>query len=295
MRFMSHKKWIVAMFGLVVAVLAVAGFLVAGPTAPQKSSSTQPKITWSEKQIEVILSPGESASKTLTFSSTLDLAGVAIEAVPEIAGFLTIQPNTISNLPASQSQQISVNFAVASGAALGIFEGTIHVRSGSQTLPQTLKLLMHVAGVGAAIFLPPDPGEAGKTTLEGIDSDGDGVRDDIQRYIALTYPSSEKLRVALAQAAKAMQASLQYAENKERSITNTIEVFHGSDCLRFVLGGVSAEIDVSSRLRSVVLNTLARSKAWIKADSQFSGQTYQLTPVGQRRAMCAFDPDSMRN
>ena len=33
--------------------------------------------------------------------------------------------------------------------------------------------------------LPPDPGEEGKKTLQGIDSDNDGVRDDIQRYIAL--------------------------------------------------------------------------------------------------------------
>src|SRR5216683_231714 len=40
-----------------------------------------------------------------------------------------------------------------------------------------------------SITLPPDPGAAGKATLQGIDSDGDGVRDDIQRYIALTYPN----------------------------------------------------------------------------------------------------------
>ena len=45
--------------------------------------------------------------------------------------------------------------------------------------------------------LPPDPGEAGKATLEGIDSDQDGIRDDIQRYIALTYPDSQKTRAAL--------------------------------------------------------------------------------------------------
>lgn len=36
-------------------------------------------------------------------------------------------------------------------------------------------------------LLPPDPGELGKLTLEGIDSDGDGVRDDVQRWIAITH------------------------------------------------------------------------------------------------------------
>jgi len=33
------------------------------------------------------------------------------------------------------------------------------------------------------VVLPPDPGEAGKATLTGIDVDRDGVRDDLQRYI----------------------------------------------------------------------------------------------------------------
>jgi len=41
--------------------------------------------------------------------------------------------------------------------------------------------------------LPPDPGSAGRATLEGIDSDGDGVRDDIQRFIELNYPDRNRL------------------------------------------------------------------------------------------------------
>ena len=43
--------------------------------------------------------------------------------------------------------------------------------------------------------LPTDPGKAGKETLLGIDTDGDGVRDDIQRYIYFTYPDDKKLRL----------------------------------------------------------------------------------------------------
>ncbi len=33
---------------------------------------------------------------------------------------------------------------------------------------------------GLKINLPPDPGEVGKLTLQGVDSDEDGVRDDVQ-------------------------------------------------------------------------------------------------------------------
>ncbi len=47
--------------------------------------------------------------------------------------------------------------------------------------------------------LPPDSGEAGKATLEGIDSDHDGVRDDIQREIFFQYPESERMRKGFSQ------------------------------------------------------------------------------------------------
>lgn len=38
--------------------------------------------------------------------------------------------------------------------------------------------------------LPPDPGEAGKLTIDGIDADKDGMRDDVQRWIALEWGHS---------------------------------------------------------------------------------------------------------
>ncbi|TJZ61006.1 carbohydrate-binding protein, partial [Chitiniphilus eburneus] len=34
------------------------------------------------------------------------------------------------------------------------------------------------------IQVPPDPGAAGRKTLAGIDADNDGVRDDVQRFLA---------------------------------------------------------------------------------------------------------------
>lgn len=111
---------------------------------PQSSSSTQPKITWSKKQIEVVLSPGESTTKTLTFTSTQGLQNVVIEPVPKIAPFLSIQPSTIANVPANQPQSVQVLFAIPAAATLANYEGTIHVRSGSQTLAHPLVLTLHV-------------------------------------------------------------------------------------------------------------------------------------------------------
>src|SRR5438128_8028298 len=70
------------------------GVAVPSPVATMQASSTQPKITWSQNQIEMILSPGESTSRAVTFASNLDLQNIVVEAVPEIAGFLSVEPNS---------------------------------------------------------------------------------------------------------------------------------------------------------------------------------------------------------
>src|SRR5260370_40928869 len=95
-----HLKRVALLIVLVLAILAGSLYLFARPGAPASvpptsapagapspaqsasTSSTQPKITWSQNQIEVILAPTERASSDLTFSSSLALQGVVIEAVP---------------------------------------------------------------------------------------------------------------------------------------------------------------------------------------------------------------------
>ena len=67
----------------------------------------------------------------------------------------------------------------------------------------------------SGFVLPPDPGAEGKKTLLGIDTDGDGVRDDIQRYIYLTYPDDKKLRLGLTYYAIEFQGVLKDANDRE--------------------------------------------------------------------------------
>ena len=102
--------------------------------------SPQPKITWSAKQLEVILSPGESVTRDLTFTSDRNIQNVVIEPVPALAPFVRVQPNKFANVPAGQQQSVTLNFSIPPGTTLGTYDGTLHVRLGSQTLPQTLKL-----------------------------------------------------------------------------------------------------------------------------------------------------------
>jgi hypothetical protein len=183
-----HQKRLAILIVAVVAILAGSLYLFARPmpsapppalpSAPAASSnpqpsatSTRPKITWSQNQIEVILAPTESASSDLTFSSSLDLQNAVLEPVPEISGLLSVQPNTIANISAGVPYAVSVSFSIPSGTAFGTYEGTIHVRMGSSTLPQTLKVSVDVwqpydnPALGIHFLMPP--GMVAETSTDG--------------------------------------------------------------------------------------------------------------------------------
>ena len=53
--------------------------------------------------------------------------------------------------------------------------------------------------------LPPDPGAMADQTVEGIDANKNGIRDDVERAIFKEYPNSAKTRAVLLQYALALQ------------------------------------------------------------------------------------------
>lgn len=126
------------------SLAAVTSAVVAAITAPLGTTSTQPKITWSTTSVQVILSPGESASKDLTFTSSLKLSTIVLEPVTTVAPFVSIQPSTFASVPANQAQSVHIALSIPAGTTLGTYDGTIHLRSGSTTYPQTLKITVDV-------------------------------------------------------------------------------------------------------------------------------------------------------
>lgn len=144
--------------------------------------------------------------------------------------------------------------------------------------------------------LPPDPGEAGKLTLAGIDSDGDGVRDDVQRYIGLTYSQSAKQRASLIQAALAFEAEL-IGSSKDRQ-----QVSSALDCLNYTFMNSDADVsggkfahDTYLSLKAVVLNTADRAKAFYQADGQYGSAITFSTPYSQKVSRCLVNPATLPN
>jgi hypothetical protein len=134
---------------------------------------------------------------------------------------------------------------------------------------------------------------------KGIDSDGDGVRDDVQRYIALTYRDSIKIQKALTQNAIAYQNLIVSFDNETKAIENAKEGNRALMCLLYILKNelnydftLEKYWEISDNLKAIVLNTYERSKAYIKADSLLSGETFYLPSTEkEKKECCGFNPD----
>ena len=146
------------------------------------------------------------------------------------------------------------------------------------------------AGSGiAGQSLPPDPGKAGKQTLLGIDSDNDGVRDDIQRYIYFTYPDDERTRTALTYIAKQFQELLPQANDRDAALQHaTLKARHG-ECLYYIMGAQSG--DARKALKAEILNTEERSSAYILYSNNLAGKILIKPPLKEWKNSCAFDID----
>lgn len=131
--------------------------------------------------------------------------------------------------------------------------------------------------------LPPDPGPAGDATIQGVDSDGNGVRDDVQRYIALTYPSSASTRAALTQMSVAMQKAMVESSSATSSLANANQVTSALECLATVSGGaLEQQLDLAGE----VIDTEQRLRAYLRYDQQLSGQVITLRKPAERPAGC---------
>ena len=142
------------------------------------------------------------------------------------------------------------------------------------------------------VVLPPDPGKEGKKTLLGIDSDGDGVRDDIQRYIYFTYPDEEKLRLAITCYAKEFQGVLADADDREASYEHSIKMARHGECLFHLKGRES--IYIRRALRAEILNTRERSIAYIIYSDNLGGRLIRKAPRKEWKNSCSFDVDAPR-
>lgn len=139
----------------------------------------------------------------------------------------------------------------------------------------------------------PDP-KKNDSTIAGVDSDGDGIRDDIQRFINEEYSSSMKAKIGAKQMATLIQLDLLTTANKEQSIIVSTNALWAMACLRGVVGSRKAS-QISRDLRARFLNTKERLYANMKSNENFSGQAYKGIVGIEQISKCNFDPLTLSN
>jgi hypothetical protein len=113
---------------------------------------------------------------------------------------------------------------------------------------------------------PPDPEENGKKTIEGIDSDRDGVRDDVQRWIHALYPDDTEKRMALRQWARFFQHSLSKEFGEQTRLENLKKLGRAIDCEFKVFKDVYQSDYEVRHLQAKSLNTYERTARYFDND-----------------------------
>jgi Leucine-rich repeat (LRR) protein len=131
------------LFSLVVAPGLSGGGGINQQVSAAPGSDGSP-ISWSPTSINRTAFPGSSFEMNVTFSSSIDLESVDLQFVPEIAEFITISPEHIATVGLGVTNYVHFTVDVSAGTLPGVYEGTLHVRTGKRTVPHTLKIVLQV-------------------------------------------------------------------------------------------------------------------------------------------------------
>ena len=138
---------------------------------------------------------------------------------------------------------------------------------------------------------PKDPGERGLKTILGIDSNVNGIRDDVEIWInsrTMSTPIKDmyNARMALRQISKNIQINIRMKDNRKEAIKfgkYSIEDFR---CLQDLVTPEEFEI-LSGDLQIVIYNTTERLKVWARLQGYLNGQSFKVVDV-KNRSTCNF-------
>ena len=149
--------------------------------------------------------------------------------------------------------------------------------------------------------VPQDPGEEGSETLLGIDSNSNGVRDDVERYIAARFQGFENAEIDRAVAMQYARATQIIIQEPERG-RETMHYFDAAvDCSTYFDSRAKYSdepilIDhyiFGKEFKNIQFNTIKRVRAFGLYNSALSGGVYDATPSKEMRAGCDFNVTEM--
>jgi hypothetical protein len=111
-------------------------------TAPSHNASKT--IDWVPAEITKQLVVGQLQTVSVSIRVSERLTDVSIWASPSLNRFVVVSPETFALLDFGKTAELRLSFLAPQGTAPGIYEGTIHLRSGARTIPQTLPISLEI-------------------------------------------------------------------------------------------------------------------------------------------------------
>lgn len=128
------------------------------------------------------------------------------------------------------------------------------------------------------VNLPLDPGALADTTVQGIDANQNGIRDDVELAVFKEYPNSAKTRAVLLQYALVLQIETEQNINKDIATAVAEKESQSYDCIGKIVPISNDDIQKIKEYRDYIenmqLNTVERKNLKIKFDSNV--RSFQL-------------------
>jgi hypothetical protein len=297
----NKKRLLFAALGIAaLAALAACGGGGGGQDSLTARESEQGAgsgnaISWAPQAVVFPANPGARQDVQVKLTTTRSLSNASITVVPELRGIVTVSPATLGALTAGQSTVVTITVAPGASESLRLVDGTIRVIVGSSTiakpLPVRISLVAQETINGVAV--PPEPPpDLNNATLAGFDTNRNGVRDDVERWIVRTTQSSMRKQKNLLVDAAATQRGL-LATTTETAVSAANDGILAIECFRYL--GIPKEQRGWRESLARTINTEDRIRAHEMYQDRINGQVFGMVTEGEERQACKFDVESLPN
>jgi hypothetical protein len=320
MKMLKNKKILLA----IGIILAISSFAVWATSA---------SVSWDPSRYAPFsIVPGQSTTTIVTFTnngpSAINGKKLLLEVRGRAARVVSVtQPNFPTTIKKGESVSVNLSVQTSGDMPMKVVDGSLVLleTKPNGTIKDVFKTALPIEITISPFLLPPDPGEFGKQTIEGVDIGGgpngepNGVRDDIDRWIAFTAPNSEKQRVAMTLSAKAQQDfMIDYLENvgqdpNDEAVIKRVRALADlraktENCLMYSFG-VRPNFSIddapwktystkSRELEALFMDSPDRIHAFWESEKPLEATSAPHTDQEQYKQQCldlGFDPDQLPN
>ena len=125
------------------------------------------------------------------------------------------------------------------------------------------------------VVLPPSEGDEGKKTLLGIDSNKDGLRDDLERHLKTVYHGKPEAQRYLRSLYLATQEIIRTANDPDQSIKATNRQLMVIQCAGYLFQKNDPGLDdIYRQHKLMAMDTSARREAMLKSAKHYRGEVF---------------------